>query len=73
MLAEERERMHPLPKVAHDGALFGQTRKVDRQSTISVGSAIYSSPSSLRGGAGVGQGAWVGVDRGACRLAGGAA
>jgi hypothetical protein len=26
---------------------FGQTRRVDRQSTISVGSAIYSVPSSL--------------------------
>ncbi len=46
MLGEERERMHPLPKVAHT-VCFGQTRKVDRQSTISVGSAIYSVPSSL--------------------------
>ncbi len=46
MLAEERERMHPLPAVAHT-VCFGQTRKVDRQSTISVGSAIYSVPSCL--------------------------
>lgn len=38
--------MHPLPQVAHT-VCFGQTRKVDRQSTISVGSAIYSVPSSL--------------------------
>jgi transposase len=46
MLAEERERMHPLPAVPHT-VCFGQTRKVDRQATISVGSAIYSVPSSL--------------------------
>jgi hypothetical protein len=46
MLGEERERMHPLPKVPHT-VCFGQTRKVDRQSTISVGSAIYSVPSEL--------------------------
>jgi transposase len=46
MLAEERERLHPLPPVAHT-VCFGQTRKVDRQSTISVGGAIYSVPSSL--------------------------
>ena len=56
MLGEERERMHPLPRVAHT-VCFGQTRKVDRQSTISVGSAIYSVPSVAGGGAGVGQGA----------------
>jgi len=46
MLGEERERMHPLPAVPHT-VCFGQTRKVDQQSTISVGSAIYSVPSSL--------------------------
>lgn len=46
MLAEERARLHPLPKIAHT-VCFGQTRRVDRQSTISVGSAIYSVPSSL--------------------------
>jgi len=46
MLAEERERLHLLPRVAHT-VCFGQTRKVDRQSTISVGGAIYSVPSSL--------------------------
>ena len=33
MLAEERERMHPLPAVPHT-VCFGQTRKVDWQSTI---------------------------------------
>jgi hypothetical protein len=41
MLGEERERMHPLPGVPHT-VCFGQTRKVDRQSTISVDSAIPS-------------------------------
>ena len=46
MLADERVRLHPLPKLAHT-VCFGQTRRVDRQSTISVGSAIYSVPSSL--------------------------
>jgi transposase len=46
MLIEERKRMHPLPGVAHT-VCFGQTRKVDRQATISVGGAIYSVPSSL--------------------------
>jgi hypothetical protein len=46
MLLEERDRLHPLPKVPHT-VCFGQTRKVDRQSTISVGSAVYSVPSRL--------------------------
>ena len=38
--------MHPLPAVPHT-VCFGQTRKVDRQSTISVGGAVYSVPSRL--------------------------
>jgi len=46
MLAEERARLHPLPKVAHT-VCFGQTRRVCRQSTISVGGALYSVPSRL--------------------------
>jgi transposase len=46
MLAEERERLHPLPAVAHT-VCFGQTRRVGRQSTISVGGAVYSVPSGL--------------------------
>jgi transposase len=46
MLAEERCRLHPLPKVPHT-VCFGQTRKVNWQSTISVGGAIYSVPSTL--------------------------
>lgn len=46
MLAEERERLHPLPEVPHTVA-FGETRRVSWQSTISVGGALYSVPSSL--------------------------
>ena len=46
MLAEERERLHPLPGVPHT-VCFGETRKVGRQSTISVGGAVYSVPSTL--------------------------
>ncbi len=40
MLAEERERLHPLPGVPHT-VCFGETRKVGWQSTISVGGAVY--------------------------------
>jgi transposase len=46
MLAEERARLHPLPKVPHT-VCFGQTRKVSWQSTVSVGGALYSVPSML--------------------------
>ena len=46
MLAEERARLHPLPAVPHT-LCFGQTRKVSWQSTISVGGALYSVPSTL--------------------------
>jgi transposase len=46
MLAEERARLHPLPAMAHT-VCFGQTRKVSWQSTISVGGALYSVPSTL--------------------------
>ena len=53
MLAEERERLHPLPAVAHT-VCFGQTRRVSWQSTISVGGALYSVPSTLRRRAGLG-------------------
>ncbi len=56
MLAEERERLHPLPAVAHT-VCFGQTRRVCRQSTISVGGASYSVPSSL-----VDERVWARVD-----------
>jgi transposase len=56
MLAEERARLHPLPAVAHT-VCFGQTRRVCRQSTISVGGALYSVPSSL-----VDERVWARVD-----------
>lgn len=46
MLTEERERLHPLPAVPHT-VCFGQTRRVTWQSTISVGGATYSVPSTL--------------------------
>jgi transposase len=46
MVVEERERLHPLPAVPHT-VCFGQTRKVSWQSTISVGSALYSVPSTI--------------------------
>jgi hypothetical protein len=46
MLAEERERLHRLPQLPHT-ICFGQTRRVSWQSTISVGGALYSVPSTL--------------------------
>jgi transposase len=46
MLLEERQRLHPLPAMGHT-LCFGQTRKVSWQSTISLGGALYSVPSTL--------------------------
>ena len=46
MLAQEHEHLHPLPTLPHT-VCFGQTRKVDRQATVSVGDAIYSVPHEL--------------------------
>ena len=43
MLEAEQERLHPLPRLRHT-LCFGQTRKVSWQSTISIGSALYSVP-----------------------------
>lgn len=48
MLVQERERLHPLPDSPHT-LCFGETRKVSRESTISVGRAIYSVPHELIG------------------------
>jgi hypothetical protein len=45
-LAEEHERLHRLPRVAHT-MCFGETRKVNWQSLISVGGAQYSVPHAL--------------------------
>jgi hypothetical protein len=56
MLAQERERLHPLPAVAHT-LCFGETRRVSRQATVSVGGALYSVPSAL-----VDERVWARVD-----------
>lgn len=56
LLALEREQMHRLPRLPHT-LCFGQTRKVDRQATVSVGDAIYSVPHEL-----IGERVWVRVD-----------
>ena len=45
-LAEEHERLHRLPKLPHT-ICFGETRKVNWQSLISVGGAQYSVPHEL--------------------------
>ena len=58
MLAEERGRLHRLPAIAHT-VCFGETRKVSWQSTISVGGALYSVPSTL-----VDERVWVRADGG---------
>lgn len=48
MLDEERERLHPLPASPHT-LCFGETRKVSRQATISIGRSLYSVPHELVG------------------------
>ncbi len=53
LLAQEHEHLHRLPRLAHT-LCFGQTRKVDRQATVSVGDAIYSVPHQL-----IGERVWV--------------
>jgi transposase len=45
-LAEEHERLHRLPRLPHT-MCFGETRKVNWQSIISVGGAQYSVPHQL--------------------------
>jgi transposase len=56
MLGEERDRLQQLPAIAHT-VCFGETRKVSWQSTISVGGALYSVPSTL-----VDERVWARVD-----------
>jgi hypothetical protein len=56
LLAREHEHLHRLPRVGHT-LCFGQTRKVDRQSTVSIGDAIYSVPHEL-----IGERVWVRAD-----------
>ncbi len=52
-LAEEHERLHRVPTRPHT-VVFGETRKVSWQSTVSVGGALYSVPHEL-----VDQRVWV--------------
>ena len=56
LLGEEHEHLHRLPRVPHT-LCFGQTRKVNWQSTVSVGGAIYSVPHQL-----IGERVWVRAD-----------
>ena len=56
LLAEEHEHLHPVPRLAHT-LCFGQARKVDRQSTVSIGDAVYSVPHQL-----IGQRVWARAD-----------
>jgi hypothetical protein len=56
LLEQEHQHMHPLPRLPHT-LCFGQTRKVDRQATVSVGEAIYSVPHQL-----IGERVWVRAD-----------
>jgi transposase len=53
LLGQEHEHLHRLPRSPHT-LCFGQTRKVDRQATVSVGEAIYSVPHEL-----IGERVWV--------------
>ena len=46
MLAEEHEHLHRVPRVPHT-LCFGQTRKVNWQSLVSFGGALYSVPHEL--------------------------
>jgi hypothetical protein len=52
-LADEHQRLHRVPARPHT-VVFGETRKVSWQSTVSVGSAVYSVPHEL-----VDQTVWV--------------
>jgi len=56
LLGQEHEHLHRVPRLAHT-LCFGQTRKVDRQATVSVGDAIYSVPHEL-----IGERVWVRAD-----------
>jgi hypothetical protein len=46
MLTQELRRLHPIAAIGHT-LCFGETRKVSDQSTISIGSTLYSVPSEL--------------------------
>jgi len=46
MLAEEQQRLHPLPTAAYTAA-FGETRRVGWSATVSYGGVVYSVPHTL--------------------------
>jgi transposase len=46
LLAEEAQRLHPLPATAYTAA-FGETRRVSWSATISYGGVVYSVPHTL--------------------------
>ena len=54
--AQEHEHLHKVPRVPHT-LCFGQTRKVDRQATVTLGDAVYSVPHEL-----IGERVWVRAD-----------
>jgi transposase len=56
MLAEEAQRLHPLPAAAYTAA-FGETRRVGWSATISYGGVVYSVPHTLAD-----ETVWVRVD-----------
>jgi hypothetical protein len=56
LLEQEHEHLHRLARLPHT-LCFGQTRKVDRQATVSVGDAIYSVAHRL-----IGERVWVRAD-----------
>jgi hypothetical protein len=56
LLAQEHEHLHRVPRVGHT-LCFGQTRKVDRQATVTLGDATYSVPHEL-----IGERVWVRSD-----------
>jgi hypothetical protein len=56
LLGQEHEHLRRVPRLPHT-LCFGQTRKVGRQATVSVGDAIYSVPHQL-----IGERVWVRAD-----------
>ena len=56
LLEQEHQHLHRLPRLPHT-LCFGQTRKVDPQSTVSLGDAVYSVPHEL-----IGERVWVRAD-----------
>ena len=68
MLGEEHEHLHRLPRMPHT-LCFGQTRKVNWQSTDQCRRRAVLGPAPVDRRARVGADRWVGADRGARRRA----